>query len=82
MTTAFSHASRADFAAAFMTQPAGLFLSILAAMAVLGGAFAAVTGSPMQRVAAVFFRPQAVWIGIGVVVLAWVLKLGSTGLVS
>ncbi|MDP7028929.1 MAG: DUF2752 domain-containing protein [Phycisphaerales bacterium] len=79
MTTAFSHAVRADFLAAATTQPAGLLACVLVAMAALGGVYAAVSGAPMQHVAGWFVRPAVVWAGIGVLLVGWSWKLVQAG---
>lgn len=82
MTTAFAHAANADFASAAMAQPAGLLLSLLAALTVLGGLFATCTGAPMQRFVGVLLQPHIVWIGLGILLLGWLLKLSQAGFVS
>ena len=79
MTTAFAHAANADFAQAAQAQPAGLLLSFLAALAVVGGGYAAVTGAAMQRPLAVLMQPKMIWIGLGVLVLGWLYKIASSG---
>lgn len=79
MTTSFSHAVRADFMAAALTQPAGLLVCVLVAMASLGGLYAALSGAPMQHAAVWFMRPAVVWIGIGVLLAGWGWKLIQAG---
>lgn len=79
MTTAFAHAANADFAQAAQAQPAGLLLCFLAALAVVGGVYAAVTGAAMQRPLTVLMQPKMIWIGLGVLVLGWLYKIASSG---
>lgn len=79
MTTAFAHAVRADFLSAAIAQPAGLLLSLLAAMACLGGAFAAITGAPMQRLGATMLRPAVIWVLLAIVLAGWGFKLFVNG---
>ena len=82
MTTAFAYAARADFGSALLAQPAGLLLSILAAVIVLGGLYGAVTGAPMQHAAATLVQPKVVWIGLGILLLGWLVKLAQAGILS
>ncbi|HCA39829.1 MAG: DUF2752 domain-containing protein [Phycisphaerales bacterium] len=82
MTTAFAHASRADFGNALLAQPAGLLLSLFAALTTLGGLYAAFTAAPMQRLAATLVQPRIVWIGLAILLLGWLLKLSQAGIFS
>ncbi|MDP6986849.1 MAG: DUF2752 domain-containing protein [Phycisphaerales bacterium] len=82
MTTAFAHAANAEFGNALYAQPAGLLLSLLAAMVVLGSVFAALTGAPMQRLVSMFVQPQVVWVGLGILLLGWLFKLAQAGVLS
>ena len=82
MTTAFAHAVRADFVAAAISQPVGLLLSILVAMTVLGGVYAAGTGAPMQHAAAWLMKPMVVWVGLSLLLLGWGYKLLQSGAVG
>jgi len=77
MTTAFAHAARGRFAAAFHAQPAGLALALATGL----GAFAAgetlATGRS-HRVNWTRLPPTAVGFGVVAVVLgAWVYKLAT-----
>ncbi|MDG2423642.1 MAG: DUF2752 domain-containing protein [Phycisphaerales bacterium] len=75
MTTAFSHTVRGHWIQAFRAQPLGLVFCIVAAMAVLGGLWTALTGAPLgSLVTAVWNR----WWGWGLVALAlaaWAWKI-------
>jgi hypothetical protein len=82
MTTAFAYAAKADFGSALLAQPAGLLLSVLAAVIVLGGLYGAVTGAPMQHAAATLVQPKVVWIGLGILLLGWLVKLAQAGILS
>jgi hypothetical protein len=82
MTTAFAHAARADFGSALLAQPAGLLLSVLAGLTVLGGLYAAMTGAPMQHAAASFAHPKIIWIGLGILLLGWLVTLSQSGILT
>lgn len=55
MTTSFALAVRSRYAAAAVAQPAGLLLALLSALAVVVGAWCALTGRPVHRL----LRPLA-----------------------
>ena len=82
MTTAFAHAANADFVQAAQAQPAGMLLSILAALAVVGGVYAAVTGAAMQRPVSILMQPKMIWIGLGILLLSWLYKIVLSGVGS
>lgn len=75
MTTAFAHAADGDLVAAVRAQPMGALLAMAVAMALVVGAYTAVTGS---RVAVLFTRlwgRRAAWaLGLGLGG-AWVYKI-------
>jgi hypothetical protein len=79
MTTAFSHTVRGDFLAAMTAQPAGMLACIATAMAVVGGAYAACTGAPLQRVLGSTIGTRFVWAMIGVLLLGWGYKMAQAG---
>jgi hypothetical protein len=77
MTTAFAHAARGQFAAAFHAQPAGLTLALATAGAAVGAGGTLVTGR-RYRVNWTRLSPTAVGFGVVAVVLgAWVYKLAT-----
>lgn len=75
MTTSFALAVRAQFVAAAAAQPAGLVLALSAALSVVVGGWAAVSGRPVHRM----LRPLAsvrMLVVAGVVLgLAWGWKI-------
>ncbi len=77
MTTAFAHAADGDLPAAFMAQPMGAVLAVVAAILLVVGAYTALTGS---RVATLFQRlwgRRAAWalvVGVGG---AWLYKIAT-----
>lgn len=82
MTTAYAHAADGQFLASFRTQPMGCVLALLTAMALIGGAYVAVTGCDVGWLArrAVGRR---LWWSLGLAfALAWGYKiLAHKGLV-
>lgn len=75
MTTAFSHAANGNLMAAFVTQPMGAALSIAVAVALLVGAYTALTGSRVASLFARLWGRRAAWaIGVGVTG-AWIYKI-------
>jgi hypothetical protein len=74
MTTAVAHASRGDFAAAFVTQPMGLLVAIGAAVAFWGGLHVAATGSRLGVLCGRFLQPRFLWGLAGVAGASWAYK--------
>jgi hypothetical protein len=71
MTTAFTHAADGHFGLAFATQPMGLLLAVLVAALFWGGAYAALTGTTLNRLYAVLLRPRAVVVIVLLFFAAW-----------
>jgi Protein of unknown function (DUF2752) len=61
MTTAFAHAAEGRLLTAFITQPMGLLLALLAASVVWAGGYIALTGAPAHRLYAPLLKPRVVW---------------------
>jgi hypothetical protein len=77
MTTAFAHAAEGNLPAALATQPLGGVLAIATAIALLVGAYTALTGS---RVAVLFGRlwgRRTAWVLGFAITGAWVFKVLS-----
>lgn len=75
MTTAFSHAVRGRLWAAFVAQPFGAVLAVAAATVFWMGLHSAVTGSRALSTLGRLFLPRYVWIGVALLIAAWVYKL-------
>ncbi len=75
MTTAFAHAADGHLLTSFLTQPLGFLIALGTAMALLIGAYVAVTGSAVASVLPRLWGRWAPWT-IGVVLLgSWVYKV-------
>jgi hypothetical protein len=77
MTTAFSHAGEGQWAAAFVTQPAGAVLGLATATAFWLAAHAAVTGSRIGAMTGWLLRPRTIALIVGGLLAAWVYKILS-----
>ena len=75
MTTAFALAVRARLGAAFVAQPAGLLLALAAALAVVVGAWAAISGRPVHRMLRPLASVRALVVGAVLLGLAWAWKI-------
>ncbi|MFG0251514.1 MAG: DUF2752 domain-containing protein [Phycisphaerales bacterium JB038] len=75
MTTAFAYAAEGKLITAFLTQPMGLALALLAATAVWAGGYAALTGAPIQRLYAPLLKPRVVWAIVLLFLAAWGYKV-------
>lgn len=75
MTTAFSHAARAQFVAAAKTQPMGALLAVLAASMVWTGSYAAITASPVWNNLGKFLVSRGLYVLLALLVAAWVYKI-------
>ncbi|MCA9305869.1 MAG: DUF2752 domain-containing protein [Phycisphaerales bacterium] len=75
MTTSFAHAAHGELWAAFVTQPFGALLALASAMVFWMGLHSAVTGSRALSSLGRLFLPRYVWIGVALLVAAWVYKL-------
>lgn len=71
MTTSFSWFARGNLAASFYIQPMGMLLALAAAICVWAGAYVAVTGRPVYRLATLY-SGRSYMIGLlGFGILAW-----------
>lgn len=77
MTTAFSHAAHGDFPGAFVAQPMGLILAVVAGVAVLAGLYTAATGSMLGPFLASFLGSRLLWIALVLALFAWIWKIAS-----
>jgi hypothetical protein len=77
MTTAFAHAANGDFVASFVTQPAGLVLAVLTAVAVLVGGYIAATAADPRPLARLWTARTVIAMA-GLVVAAWAYKVVLT----
>lgn len=75
MTTSFSYAAHGDFAASFLTQPAGALLALLTAMAAVLSGYALVSGMSLMPIAAALWRPRVIIIAVVLAVAAWTYKV-------
>ncbi|MEL7482766.1 MAG: DUF2752 domain-containing protein [Planctomycetota bacterium] len=75
MTTAFTHAAEGDLWASFVTQPAGMLLSVGTAAVFWLGLFVAVTGSRLGEHLARLVTPRTLVIAAFLGGAAWVYKL-------
>jgi len=77
MTTAFAHAADGSLVTAFVTQPAGAVLALVAAMALIASTHTLVTGQSILPLLSPLFRPAG-WTALGLFVLvAWIWKILS-----
>ena len=75
MTTAYSHAVRADLATAAMTQPMGGLLALLTAAGAVGGLHAALTGCRLGRFMDTVLSARTLWVALALAAGAWIYKL-------
>lgn len=75
MTTSFSLAAHGHLIDAFINQPAGALLALLTAMAAVVSGYALVTGMSLVPIGTAIWRPRAVVVGIGVLLVAWAYKI-------
>lgn len=78
MTTAFSHTVRAQFAAAFLAQPAGMLFAVATFLLSWIALFAAISGRMWRinpyRVSAV----HLIWTIVAILLFGWTIKLIRT----
>lgn len=78
MTTCFAHAAEGHFGTAFLTQPFGLVLALIAASGVWVCAHTAVTGSLAARVGLrLMSKPMVLWMLGGAWLVSWFYKLAT-----
>lgn len=75
MTTAFAHAVRGQFMAAFTAQPAGLVAAVLAALGTVVSAWDAVSARPVHRLLSPLARGRSAWVAAGVLLAGWAWKI-------
>lgn len=82
MTTSFAWFARGDVAASFYVQPMGALLAAAAACSVWGGAYIALTGRPLHRLAYVLpARPYLIGVlAFGIVAWGWKVFIQLRGL--
>lgn len=71
MTTAFTHAADGRLIAALLTQPAGLVLAILTAMAAIVSGWSLATAMPLAPLGRALWRPRVVVSLVAVVLGGW-----------
>jgi hypothetical protein len=79
MTTAFAFAADLNFWQAFKSQPAGTLLALLAAALFWIGFHVAVFGSALGALCLRALRPRLVWSALGLLLAAWIYKIGTWG---
>ncbi|MHC5022534.1 MAG: DUF2752 domain-containing protein [Planctomycetota bacterium] len=77
MTTAFAHAADGSLVGSFLAQPLGCLLAIATAMALLVGAYVAVTGSAVAGSLRRLWQPRTPWLLAGVALFAWIFKVAT-----
>ena len=75
MTTAFSHMAHGHFWQAWVTQPAGAALSLVAAAGFWAGMHGAVFGSRMGWLCSKLFTGKIMWPGLVLLLGAWAYKV-------
>jgi hypothetical protein len=78
MTTAFALTVRGSLVAAFIVQPAGALLCLLAAMGAVVAAWSAGSGWPVHRFLMPLARPRTAWVAAAALVVAWGWKIACT----
>lgn len=77
MTTAFAHATRGRLITAFVTQPFGAFLAVVAVVTMWISAHVALTGSTLGRAASSMVGARVLWLSLAGFLLGWVWKLAT-----
>lgn len=75
MTTSFAHAADGNLWASFKTQPAGAMLAVATAMLAIVSGFATWTGTSLEPLARLVWRPRVFWPVAALVMIAWVYKI-------
>jgi len=76
MTTAFAHAANGQLLRSFVTQPAGMVLAVLTAMAVLVSGWALIRGVSLLPWVQSMWRPRVVVTLIALLLGAWMYTAG------
>lgn len=71
MTTSFTHAADGRLLTAFITQPAGLVLAVLTAMAVLVSGWSLASGMSLAPIGLALWRPRVVIALIALILGGW-----------
>lgn len=74
MTTAFSYAAHGRFLPAFLAQPFGFMLAVVAAAGFWASLHIAATGSHAGRIYVKLLRPRVLWTLAGLALIAWAYK--------
>lgn len=82
MTTAFTHAAHGRLFAAGLTQPAGLVLAVLTAMAVILSGWSLATAMPLNPLGAALWRPRVVLTFIALILGGWLYTVIKTVVVG
>jgi hypothetical protein len=77
MTTSFAHAADGHLLASFMAQPLGFLLAIATAMALLLGAYVAITGSRVAGQLGRLWVRGSGWALLAIALAAWGYKVLS-----
>lgn len=82
MTTAFSHAAHAQFAQSFVTQPMGMVLSLITAMALWISGYTAIRNPPIEQYLK-YLMTARFWLMLLALFLgAWMYKIVVTQLAA
>ncbi|MEM6854792.1 MAG: DUF2752 domain-containing protein [Planctomycetota bacterium] len=71
MTTSFTHAADGRLLTSFVTQPAGMVLAVLTAMAVLVSGWSLATGMSLAPIGLALWRPRVIIAGIALILGGW-----------
>jgi len=77
MTTAFAHAADGRLLTAMATQPLGAMLALATAMTVMIAGYIAATGSRVGHLLAGLLNKRTMWLGLGMLLAAWLFKVAS-----
>jgi len=78
MTTSFTHAADGRLLTSFVTQPAGLVLAVLTAMAVLVSGWSLASGMSLTPIGLALWRPRVVIAFIALILLGWLATVLKT----
>ena len=74
MTTAFTYAVHGRLMSAFLAQPAGLAVALLAAAAAVTGVYAFARAIPLAPLVRWLWQPRTVWSAVVLVMGSWLYK--------
>lgn len=78
MTTSFAHAANGRLDRSLAAQPAGATLALLTAMIAVTSAVTLITGASLEPLARRLLRPRWLAVGIGWILLIWVVMVWRT----